>query len=197
MKHAHPSHTPSANPPFCLLSLEVQLCLSLQQFTPSCPFLSFGLLSPPTLCSLYNHKVLLHIFAAIYCAFHRNGIEWQRNDIMKERKYVESEGIFAYSVKSRFYCCSNKESKNASIIRQIFPPPRTIRQPIEERVRFYVKNLFPILLPVYYNLPLFCNQNFENLHHAMQKKCRCGNILVYLDMNQAYHLLTSNVQLWK
>ena len=76
MKHAHPSHTPLTNPPFCLLSMEVELSLSQWQFTPSCPFLSFALLSPPTiLLSLQYHKVL-RIFAAIlYCAFDINCIE--------------------------------------------------------------------------------------------------------------------------
>jgi hypothetical protein len=115
MKHAHPSNTPLTNPPFCLLSLEVVFSLSFWQFTPSCPFLSFALLSPPTrLLSLQSHKVLLlHIFAAIlYCAFNINCIEWQkRSDIMKERKYVENEGIFVIALKLGFIAVVIRRAK--------------------------------------------------------------------------------------
>ena len=39
-----------------------------------------------------------------------------------------------------------RKSKNASIIKQIFPPPQTIRQPIVKRVRFYLKIFFSHLV---------------------------------------------------
>ena len=62
---------------------------------------------------------------------------------MEKRKFVESQGILLLAaLKFGFIAVVIRKSKNASIIKQIFPPPQTIRQPIVKRVRFYLKNLF-------------------------------------------------------
>ena len=72
-----------------------------------------------------------------------------------------------------------RKSKNASIIKQIFPPPQTIRQPIVKRVRFYLKNLF---FSSSYQFTTICyyfaikHVQKQQPSHAVQCRCSTFNI---------------------
>ena len=101
---------------------------------------------------------------------------------MEKRKFVESQGIFAYSsVKIRFYCCCNKKEQKCFYHQTDLPSPSNNSSTNSKACQvllkksFFFSSSYQFTTICYY----FAIKHFQKQQPSHAVKCRCSTFNIH------------------